>query len=124
MSVEEPAGQRHEGAAPGAQQPREHLTIEVDAAASTVTAIVTGELDEATAPNLIARVTDVVRPGRDVIVDVGGLTFCGSAGLSALLLIEREVSAVASSLTVARPSPFVLQLLEMAGLDRLVAAEG
>jgi anti-anti-sigma factor len=124
MSVEEPAGQGHGGEAPEPVLPREHLTIEVDASGSTITAAVVGELDEATAPTLVSRVTEAMEPGRHLVIDLGGLTFCGSAGLSALILIEREASSDETTLSVARPTPFVRQLLEMAGLDRLVRADG
>ena len=101
---------------------RELLTVEVASTSGGVQATVRGELDESTAPKLIERIEGSVEPGQDLAVDLGGLTFCGSAGLSALILIERSVAGGGGSLTIARATPFVVQLLEMAGLDGLITA--
>ncbi len=101
--------------------PRELLTIEIGSTASAVVATVRGELDQSTAPKLISRVQGSIEPGQDLVIDAGGLTFCGSAGLSALIVIERSVTGSGGSLAVVRPTPFLVQLLEMAGLDGLVA---
>lgn len=100
--------------------PREALRVAIDVGSGSVEVAVAGELDESTAPTLVRQVGAVVEPGRDVVVDLGGLAFCGSAGLSALILIERQVAQADGALRVVRPTPFVVELLEMAGLDRLL----
>ncbi len=101
---------------------RELLTIVLEPSGEIVEASLRGELDESTAPKLVDRIEAAVEPGQDLVIDASGLTFCGSAGLSALILIERQVSGAGGSLAIDRPTPFLVQLLEMAGLDGLITS--
>jgi len=122
MTGDELEGRHADGTAAAGGPRRELLTIGIEPAGSVVRALVRGELDESTAPKLISGIRDAVKPGQDVVLDLGGLTFCGSAGLSALILIERQVTEGNGTLEVSRPTPFLVQLLQMAGLDGLIAA--
>lgn len=122
MSEETPSVGSAGAAGPSSRSEREVLSIDIDAEGAALRVAVHGELDESTAPGLVARIEAEAVPGHDVVLDLGGLTFCGSAGLSALVLIERHVAAGGGALTVAHPTPFLVQLLEMAGLDALIAA--
>jgi anti-sigma B factor antagonist len=81
-----------------------------------------GELDLATAPQLV-RAIAVAAGGRRprVLVDLAAVEFCDSAGLRALLGAAREVEAGAGRLVVAvEPGGMVARLLEMAGLTEFL----
>ena len=118
MPGEEPEGH---GVAAEGNPHRELLTVEWERTGSAIEVSVRGELDESTAPKLVSRIQEVVEPRQDLVIDMSGLTFCGSAGLSALILIDQQVTEAQGSLAVSRPTPFLVQLLEMAGLDGLIA---
>jgi anti-sigma B factor antagonist len=123
MPVDEPAGQTDGPTSPGGAS-RAQLAVTVDPSGPAIAITVLGELDEGTAPGLVSQVGAAVEPGRDVVIDLGGLGFCGSAGLSALILVERQVAASGGALRLTGPGPFLVELLEMAGLDRLVTSAG
>ncbi len=77
-----------------------------------------GELDLATAPQLV-RAISLAAEGRRprVLVDLAAVEFCDSAGLRALLGAAREVEARAGRLVVAvEPGGVVERLLDLAGL--------
>jgi len=120
MPADDPAGQTDGPTSPGGRS-RAHLAVAVDASGPAIAVTLRGELDEGTAPTLVSEIGAAVEPGRELVVDLGGLGFCGSAGLSALILVERRVADAGGALRLTDASPFVIELLEMAGLDRLLA---
>lgn len=120
MPADEPAGQTDGPTSPGGHS-RAHLAVALDASGPAIAVALRGELDEGTAPTLVSEVGAAVEPGRDLVVDLGGLGFCGSAGLSALILVERRVADAGGAMRLTDASPFLIELLEMAGLDRLLA---
>jgi anti-anti-sigma factor len=69
-------------------------------AGSVVT--VEGELDVATAPRLRAGVAAVVlRPGQLLVVDLAGVTFCDSSGISALIAARNVAEAAGAGVALA-----------------------
>lgn len=76
-----------------------------------------GQLDMETAPHLRAAIDTLIRDGnRRIVVDLGGLTFCDSIGLSTLVVAHRSCAEGGGYLRLARPSPFVLNLLTVVGV--------
>jgi anti-anti-sigma factor len=76
-----------------------------------------GQLDMETAPRLRAAIDALIRDGaRHIVVDLGGLTFCDSIGLSTLILAHRSCTGDGGYLRLARPNPFVLNLLTVVGV--------
>jgi anti-anti-sigma factor len=69
--------------------------------------VLRGELDIATAPAFAAAVEAL--NGRPCEIDLEGLEFLDSAGLHALLAAKRKHPEI----FFARPSPIVLQLMEL-----------
>lgn len=85
--------------------------------AEGVCIVAVGELDIATADQLI----DLARQfSADEVahlrVDLAGLTFIDAAGLSALVRVDRLVSEHGGRLTLLRPPPVLLRLLEITSL--------
>jgi anti-sigma B factor antagonist len=77
-----------------------------------------GELDVETAPALAGYLATALdqRPGRDIILDVSGVSFADAAGLSALLAADTAVRDRGGSLRLAGPSRQLRKILGITGL--------
>jgi anti-anti-sigma factor len=81
-----------------------------------------GELDLASAPRLRTRAVQAVTSGhRDLVIDLSGVDFADSVGAGTLVAIYKRVRALDGSLVLARPEPQVRRVLELAGIDRILA---
>ena len=58
----------------------------------------------------------VERPGSRVVVDLSGLEFCDSMGLSSFVDAHRRCDATGGFLRLAAPTPFLLRVLAVVGL--------
>ncbi|MEU8899496.1 STAS domain-containing protein [Nocardia sp. NPDC048505] len=96
-------------------------TLEISARTegAAVVAAVRGEIDMASAPELEAGLVAALRPApATLIVDLSGVGFLGSAGLSVLLGVSRahpELDLRIVATAVAR------RPMELTGLDQLLA---
>ena len=89
--------------------------IERDPAEAT-SFVVTGELDMASAPSLLATVESALSARRgDVVLDVRGLSFVDSTGISALIQISTQL--VGGTLTLLAPAPRVARVLKLVRAD-------
>jgi len=89
------------------------LTVtEVDA--NTLTLM--GEVDTHTAPQLEHRLASVV-DGTSLVLDLGGVSFISSAGLSVILNAQRRLEASGGSLSLRSVSATVTRLVELSGLS-------
>jgi anti-anti-sigma factor len=77
-----------------------------------------GELDFAAAAPAYGYVRDVIdaRGGR-ILLDLGGLSFCDAAGLGVLARMSRHAGQAGSSLHLVAPSPQLLKIIRIAGLE-------
>ncbi len=77
-----------------------------------------GQLDIAGVPDLNSELSEIL-PGTDgdVLVDLSGLEFIDSSGLSVLLGAERRLARNDRSLLLVAPTGVVLRTLELSGLD-------
>ena len=81
----------------------------------------TGTLDVATAPLLGTAVESVVATGRhDLRLDVGRLSFCDCAGLSAVLAARRSADAAGGNATLCSVTPRLRKLIRLLQLDILL----
>jgi anti-anti-sigma factor len=102
----------------------EPFGVEVTHQGATTTAAVAGELDLATAPELLAAVEGLVALGRTrIVVDLAGLGFCDSSGLDALVRSLEAARVAGGCLALRAPQPPVARLLELSGLARLVPVQ-
>lgn len=81
----------------------------------------TGALDHHTS----TRLTDSVRPllrtdAPTVWLELSGLTFIDSTGLTCLLRLGRAATAVGGHLTLTAPSPPVQRLLDLTGIGQVL----
>jgi anti-sigma B factor antagonist len=90
-----------------------------DVADRWVTVFASGEIDALSVPLLEAEFARALGRRREsVVADFADVTFCGSAGLAALLAFERDCFA-AGVRFVLMPSRIVQRAIEMTGLTRL-----
>jgi anti-sigma B factor antagonist len=83
----------------------------------------TGELDLATAPELIACVERLARTGRTVALDLSGLTFCDSSGFNAFVHLQRRCRNDGTDFVLHAPPPTVLRVLQLAYADHMFRVE-
>jgi anti-anti-sigma factor len=81
---------------------------------------VAGVLDTDGAERLLSRIDRLLDQGhRRLVLDLGGVEFCDSSGVSALVRGHARASAAAGGLRIAEASPQVLRVLEISGLTRM-----
>jgi len=79
---------------------------------------VAGEIHATTAPEFSERLNDAIADGKTgVILDLPGVEFTDSTGLSVLLNGLRRVTRVRGSMILACANPTVLRLFEITKLD-------
>lgn len=78
-----------------------------------------GELDVDTAANLRTALAELVeRPVPRIVVDLAGLRFCDSIGLSAFVVSKQVIVARGGWLTFASANPLLAGLMQSVGLTR------
>jgi anti-sigma B factor antagonist len=60
---------------------------------------------------------------RRLVLDVSAVTFLDSAILGVLIRINRAADDLGKGFTLRRPSPLVLRLLRLTGLESLISVE-
>ena len=75
-----------------------------------------GELDLSTVPELEACLAGFGADGADVRLDLSGLSFCDSSGISAMVTAAKRVRKRGGHLSIASPQPAVRSVLEITGL--------
>ncbi len=84
----------------------------------TVVVSVRGEIHVTTAPEFSRRLNDVIASGRTLLVlDLLGVDFIDSTGLSVLLNGLRSVTRADGRMAIAAANPTVLRLFEITKLD-------
>ncbi len=79
---------------------------------------VSGEIHVSTAPQFSARLTEAIESGKIALVlDMSGVEFIDSTGLSVLLNALRRVTRQQGSLALVVSNPTVLRLFEITRLD-------
>jgi anti-sigma B factor antagonist len=114
------AGQPRRGTVDDAIAP---LTVRVSQLPSGWVLRVAGELDAATAPQLVATFQELPVHGSEVVVDIAEVSFIDSSGLRSLLLIRQETDATDRVLLLRRPARQAQRLLQMSGLTELLAPD-
>jgi anti-anti-sigma factor len=78
-----------------------------------------GELDAASADQAYRYVRDAIDThGGPVTLDVAGPSFCDARGLDALVRMSRYAEQAGSSLQLVAPSPRLVKLMRITGLDQ------
>jgi anti-anti-sigma factor len=97
------------------------FSVSVGRSGATVRLAVAGELDLATAPLLADHLAAVGAPGADVVLDLAGLTFLDSSGVTLLLGAARRAARDGWALRVAGLPEHARRVLELCGVLDAVA---
>lgn len=79
----------------------------------------TGEIDMYAVPPILRAGTSLLQgtPRRPLIIDMSGVTFLDSSGISCLLRLDEEASAALTEMRIRNPSKAVCKVLDIAGLE-------
>jgi anti-sigma B factor antagonist len=95
-----------------------HVSV-LDQPGDTVVLVLRGDLDIDTAPALHTALGQILgQPLPKIVVDLSGVSFCDSTGLSALVLGHRHAARHGGWLRLAAPSDWLRQLLTTVGLTK------
>jgi anti-anti-sigma factor len=84
---------------------------------------VAGEIDLATCDSLVDAVNDAMTADLDALdIDLSGVTFCGSAGLSAFLMVRRRAQEDGKTLRLVNLSSWVQRVFTIAGVVEYLTA--
>jgi anti-anti-sigma factor len=79
-----------------------------------------GELDYANVGELRAVLDGLsLRPGQCLVLDMSGLEFCDSSGITALIAARSNAQAVQADVALAAVPPNTLRVLRIVGLDQI-----
>ena len=98
------------------------LTTRVTQRSGCLLVAVDGELDLGTADQLHEILEPAIAASvGPVVLDLAELRFCDSAGLAVLVKSHNVLAGQARRLVVAQPSAPVARVLELSGLNRVIA---
>ncbi|GGN03259.1 anti-sigma factor antagonist [Lentzea pudingi] len=99
------------------------VTVTESSPASTLVTV-SGELAGTGSERLLTRLDRLLDNGhRYVVLDLAGVTFCDSSGVSALVRGHARASAAAGGLKLAAASEQVTRVLELSGLARMLGLQ-
>lgn len=95
-----------------------HITAR-EAVTGPVLGIV-GALDHTTATELRTRLTTItLRPGQRLVLDLHGMDFCDSSGLTALIAARNLAHAARADVALVAVPPNTMRVLRIVGLDQI-----
>ncbi|MFF5427997.1 MULTISPECIES: STAS domain-containing protein [unclassified Streptomyces] len=80
---------------------------------------VTGGLDYHTAQLLTAAINDAPLQGQGLVIDLSGLTYCDSTGITVLVIAYQKARAADSTFGLAGVSPHQMRVFQVVGLDQI-----
>ncbi|NKZ08262.1 STAS domain-containing protein [Actinomadura latina] len=98
-----------------------NLTVDLSSQDAEVPVLhVAGDLDHHTAP-LLREALDAVpfSPGKSVVVDLTGLAYCDSTGITVLINAYKRAKPAGGRLLLAGLSPDLLDVFRIIGLDQI-----
>lgn len=94
-----------------------HFRAEAVQGEGPVVVKLTGELDQSATPQLEACLDTLRAAGaKDIQLDLSGLDFCDSSGISAMLTASKQSGRSGGHLSIASPQAAVRRVLEITGL--------
>jgi anti-anti-sigma factor len=79
-----------------------------------------GEIDLATAPLMREVMAEAVESRRHLIVDLSGVSFLDSTGLSVLLRTRQRIEATHKSMSLAGPTGLVARVISITRIDEAI----
>ncbi len=79
-----------------------------------------GRLDTTSAPSAQEAFLKVAGEYRELTLNFAQLQYISSAGLRAILMLQKQVNRTGSTLTLTNVSPSVMEVLEMTGFSSML----
>lgn len=89
----------------------------------TVLLRVRGRLDVKTAPILLRRVAEIQANGQNLVLNLSEVSFMGSSGIGALLVLVEQFQEQGGSVRFASLSPAVTSVVKLLNLDRFLSID-
>jgi anti-anti-sigma factor len=100
---------------------RQALAFQARQDGAEVSLSVAGEIDMSTADSLFQQVSTLVKDTtRALVLDLGGVTFCDSLGVAALVRIYKHSQAAGYHLRLTNLREHVRHVLHISGLDQVL----
>ncbi|GGO97045.1 STAS domain-containing protein [Wenjunlia tyrosinilytica] len=101
-------------------RPLPELTLRTRRGPRSCVVSVEGELDHDTAPQLRRALEELpTAEGGLLVLDLAGLEFCDSSGITALLAAHRRCTAAGAVLALACANSAVARVVHLTGLDQV-----
>jgi len=84
---------------------------------------VKGRLDAKTAPILLQRVAAIQGSGQNLVLNLSEVTFMGSSGIGALLVLVEQFQEQGGSVRFVSLSPAVDSVVKLLNLDRFLSID-
>ncbi|WP_371483181.1 STAS domain-containing protein [Kitasatospora sp. NBC_00315] len=98
------------------------LTLTVTTAGQGAVMAIRGDLDFHSAPRVREALADLrLAPGGRLVLDLGGLTFCDSSGISVLVAAHNHTQGLRAETVLADVPTGVSRILGVVGLERVIA---
>ena len=82
-----------------------------------------GRLDVKTSPVLLQRAAEVQANGQNLVLNLSEVSFIGSSGIGALLVLVEQFQEQAGVVRLVSPSPAVEAVIKLLNLDRFLAVD-
>lgn len=100
------------------------LQFRVEHEESEIRLVVIGEVDLRTAETLLQEGRRILaEPPAQLVLDLSGVPFCDSIGLSALVALRRACDAGGCRLVIAAPQAVVAETLAISGLEEYLGVD-
>ena len=90
---------------------------------STLTVVISGNIDTVTAPELDAQLQENIPGIKDLVLDFAAVDYISSAGLRVILMANQQMEDVDGNMTVKNVNEDVRDVFEMTGFDSLLNLE-
>ncbi|MFJ3231238.1 STAS domain-containing protein [Streptomyces sp. NPDC086787] len=98
----------------------QHLTLHTRPTVAGVVIELAGELDHHSAAEVREALPGLaLRAGQQLVLDLGGLTFCDSSGITVLIAARNHALAAAASIALASVPHRVSRVFRIVGLDQV-----
>lgn len=102
-------------------QPDHHIDLHEDKIGEVMLLRISGRLDPTSISTLEKKVQELLQNGNiKLVIDLGGVTYLSSAGMRVLLATTKKIDAMAGSFAVCNTPTNILDILKMAGFDRVL----
>lgn len=100
-----------------------HLAIRTRTTVAGPVLELTGELDHASCSQVRGLLPGLVlHRGQQLVVDLAGVTFCDSSGITALIAARNHTLAAEADIALAAVPHHIRRIFSMVGLDQVFAA--